>query len=154
MLGLGSIAGLFRMAVRWWAAGHLGKPKHLVTTGPYGYVRNPLYLGTFLLLVGLSSITGRAEIVAILSVSVVPLYAYKVRLEESGWEQKLGGMFRDYRAAVPAWIPRQPRYPLSQGMGFCWAQWLERREYHSLIIVLAVFLMIHVNEYVWEYVKR
>lgn len=34
--------------VRFWAAGHLHKTRELVTSGPYAWVRHPLYAGTLL----------------------------------------------------------------------------------------------------------
>jgi len=40
-------------AVRFWAAGHLLKTKELITSGPYRYTRNPLYLGRLLIFTGL-----------------------------------------------------------------------------------------------------
>ena len=42
------------LALRAWAAGHLAKNQRLATGGPYGYVRNPLYLGTALAGAGLA----------------------------------------------------------------------------------------------------
>ena len=40
--------------VRLWASGYVMKNKELATTGPYAYVRHPLYVGNILLLVGFS----------------------------------------------------------------------------------------------------
>src|SRR5262245_7484852 len=45
------IAGLGE-ALRIWAAGHLVKNKELSRGGPYAHVRNPLYLGTLLIVAG------------------------------------------------------------------------------------------------------
>src|SRR5512143_2001377 len=41
--------------LRLWAAGHLRKNKQLTTTGPYSYVKNPLYIGTLLITIGYSA---------------------------------------------------------------------------------------------------
>src|SRR5688572_3999794 len=49
---LGLIPIALGQVVRIWAAGHLSKNKELTTTGPYAYVKNPLYVGTFLIMVG------------------------------------------------------------------------------------------------------
>ena len=46
-----AIAGII---VRMWAAGYVMKNKELATTGPYAYVRHPLYVGNILLLVAYS----------------------------------------------------------------------------------------------------
>ena len=39
--------------MRLWAAGHLVKTRELITSGPYRYSRNPLYLGRLLIFTGL-----------------------------------------------------------------------------------------------------
>ena len=44
-------------AVRFWAAGHLLKTKELITSGPYRFTRNPLYLGRLLIFTGLALMT-------------------------------------------------------------------------------------------------
>ncbi len=41
-------------AVRLWAAGHLTKSVRLITSGPYAYTQNPLYLGRLMILTGLA----------------------------------------------------------------------------------------------------
>ncbi|MDP6959084.1 MAG: methyltransferase, partial [Planctomycetota bacterium] len=41
------------LSLRIWATGHLQKNQVLTVTGPYAYVKNPLYVGTFLCLAGL-----------------------------------------------------------------------------------------------------
>src|ERR1700736_4031230 len=45
-----SVAGLL---LRGWAAGHLAKNQSLAVSGPYAFTRNPLYLGTLLVALGL-----------------------------------------------------------------------------------------------------
>src|SRR5205085_7118354 len=45
-----SVLGLL---LRGWATGHLEKNIRLAESGPYAYVRNPLYVGTLLVAAGL-----------------------------------------------------------------------------------------------------
>jgi protein-S-isoprenylcysteine O-methyltransferase Ste14 len=51
-----ALAGVW---IRAWAAGHLEKNQKLTTSGPYRWVRNPLYLGTFLAALGFGIAAGR-----------------------------------------------------------------------------------------------
>src|SRR3989304_4033718 len=52
----GAFITLFGEGLRLWAAGHLRKNKQLTATGPYSYVKNPLYIGTLLITVGASAL--------------------------------------------------------------------------------------------------
>jgi len=49
----GAAIGVVGLAFRGWAAGHIRKDKRLAVTGPYRFTRNPLYLGSFILGLGL-----------------------------------------------------------------------------------------------------
>lgn len=48
----GVVAAVLGIVVRLWASGHVKKDKVLATTGPYAYVRHPLYVGNHLIMVG------------------------------------------------------------------------------------------------------
>lgn len=54
LLYIGTGIAALGAAVRMWASGYVMKNKELATTGPYAYVRHPLYVGNILLLVGFS----------------------------------------------------------------------------------------------------
>ena len=80
----------------------------LVSAGPFGWVRNPLYIGNLLLWVGFT-ISARLPwllppIVALLAIE----YHAIVRWEETLLASRLGDAYRDYVANVPRWIPRPP----------------------------------------------
>src|ERR1051326_3194890 len=54
---IGVVLLLASLWIRIWAAGHLVKNKVLTVTGPYAYVKNPLYIGTFLGMIGTAFLT-------------------------------------------------------------------------------------------------
>lgn len=68
----------------------------LVTTGPYKYVRHPIYLGMVISVLGLSlgmkSVWGLICAIAIF----VPLGIYRARLEEKALEEAFGDEWNDY----------------------------------------------------------
>ena len=53
-LAIGAIAALAGEAMRIWAAGHLEKGREVTSSGPYGFTRHPLYLGSKMIGVGLA----------------------------------------------------------------------------------------------------
>ncbi len=98
--------------LRTWGAAYLGAgvvqdgAMHagVVADGPYRYVRNPLYLGTFLHVVALGLLMSRSGAVfAIVTVAVL-----QVRLilgEEAFLTGQLGEPYREYCAMVPRLLP-------------------------------------------------
>src|SRR2546430_15686418 len=60
---------LMGLALRAWAAGCLAKNQQLATAGPYAYTRNPLYLGTLLVALGLAA-ASRSVFLAVLFAAV------------------------------------------------------------------------------------
>ena len=51
---IGTAVAVVGIVVRMWASGYVMKNKELATSGPYAFVRHPLYVGNILLLVGFS----------------------------------------------------------------------------------------------------
>jgi len=78
----------------------------LVRSGPYAYVRHPIYLGLLCFLLGLAAALGHW----LQLVFAVPIYLVgtliRTRIEETLLEQSFGDSFRDYRRTTPALIPR------------------------------------------------
>jgi protein-S-isoprenylcysteine O-methyltransferase Ste14 len=102
--------------LRIWAAGHLEKNKKLTVTGPYAHVKNPLYLGSFLVMAGFCLMgTARYGIHWILlglgSVAFIASYApRKMRVEYGRLRERFGEAFEAYDRAVPDYIPRLTPY--------------------------------------------
>ena len=86
----------------------------LTAGGPYRYVRNPLYLGTILLALGLGAMATRFG--SAIMVVGVPVIVYRLILrEEAGLLASQGESYREYFRAVPRLIPAlRPRVPLGE----------------------------------------
>jgi len=121
-----SLAGL---ALRAWAAGHLAKDKQLATGGPYAYIRNPLYLGTLLVALGLATAARGVWLAALFAAVFLLVYLPAVMLEE----QHLNRLFPEYAAyaaAVPGLIPHRRPHPGASR--FSPALYWKNREYQAL----------------------
>jgi protein-S-isoprenylcysteine O-methyltransferase Ste14 len=132
-LAAGIPVSLCGLALRAWAAGHLAKNAQLAQSGPYAWVRNPLYIGTLLVAAGLV-IASRSIGLGILFAAVFGLiYLPVIQLEE----QHLRSLFpeyADYARSVPALLPR-PR--MTAGPSFRAQLYLKNREYEALLGFLA-----------------
>ena len=82
-------------------------PKEFVVVGPYRYVRNPMYLGGWLLLFGLSLYQQSVSILVFSILWIAAAHLLLVKLEEPGLRRRFGASFDDYCREVPRWLPRR-----------------------------------------------
>lgn len=81
-------------------------PQHLVVTGLYRYVRNPMYVGGALLIIGQGLFFGTASLVEFGVVVWLVSFAFVVFYEEPALRRKFGKEYEEFCARVPRWIPR------------------------------------------------
>jgi protein-S-isoprenylcysteine O-methyltransferase Ste14 len=85
--------------------------QRLVTYGIFGWVRNPLYVGNFLIWMGFVVISGVLWFLPIAIVLFAVEYALIVAYEEGVLESIFGREYLDYRKTTPRWFPRPPSQP-------------------------------------------
>ena len=81
----------------------------LCTSGPFGYVRNPLYLGNIIIYAGVVFMAGGPFMWELLGVTVAFFflqYGLIISLEEEILVGKFGDEYRLYLTNVPRFIPR------------------------------------------------
>ena len=94
---LGGILIVAGEALRIWAAGHLRKGELVTTTGPYGLVRHPLYLGSTIMGLGFI-VASRSVVVALLAAAYMTVtFIAAIRAEESWLSQRFPEDYRAYR---------------------------------------------------------
>ncbi len=104
----GFVLLLAGLALRIWSILYIGGKKsgRLVTDGPYSICRNPLYMGTFLLAVGVGLAFENMLVLALVLIVLVPIHIL-VALEE---EKHLVGLFPEdfpgYKKRVPRFWPK------------------------------------------------
>lgn len=99
---------------RGWAAGHLRRNQELATSGPYAYVRDPLYLGRLFLLCGFAVMANNGVTYILFGLAAAVFFASymprKVRKETERLAQRFGPRYADYRGEVRSLLPRLRRY--------------------------------------------
>ena len=79
----------------------------LVTTGPYAYVRNALYLGAAVALIGWTLLL-RSVILTVATALMIILFVFVAKWEERELQSRLGNTYDAYRRATPLFVPRLP----------------------------------------------
>ena len=139
---------LVGLGLRGWGAGHLVKNDALTTTGPYAYLRHPLYLGTMLIGTGFAFGLGGWPAMGVLLVLwpwfALSYYPRKERVEGERLEARYGERFARYRTSVPALWPRRRawRDPNEADEGAVWAlaRYSDNNELGTLLAVVAGWL--------------
>lgn len=83
-------------------------PKNLVIKGLYRFMRNPIYLAAFLILLGEFLLFGRLTLIFYFLLSILTLNPYVVFIEEPGLKKRFGKEYIEYINKVPRWIPSLP----------------------------------------------
>ena len=145
--GLGlAVLGL---GVRIWATGHIEKGSRLAACGPYRWTRNPLYLGSLLIGLGLSLAAAQAWLAVLFLVLFFALYVPVMRQEERELEQAFGSEYESYRRQVPFFLPRlsvgnptEDSTPAASTRNFRWRLVILNREYNAVVgfVTIAVVL--------------
>lgn len=145
---VGGLLVFFGEAIRVWASGHLMRTQELTTSGPYAYLRDPLYLGRLLLLVGFCIMAwGYAWVLLIIGLGVF-FFNYmprKYRKEMTRLEDLYGEEYRQYAAYARSLLPRLKPYPKARLRRWSFDLfWQENREQYFLsgVVILALALVI------------
>jgi protein-S-isoprenylcysteine O-methyltransferase Ste14 len=81
-------------------------PKHLVVVGLYRFVRNPMYLGVLLLVVGWSLFLSSPAVALYAGVLALVFHIRVITYEERWLESQFAEAWHVYKNAVPRWLPR------------------------------------------------
>ena len=116
--------------LRFWSQQHLHyrlkQQKLLTMTGPYTHVRNPIYIGNSLLILGTGVMMELLWFAPILLVYCAVVYGLVVRYEEYHLKKRYGSAYEEFLRHVPRWFPVFSKKPLVPNPS--------RRELKSLII--------------------
>jgi protein-S-isoprenylcysteine O-methyltransferase Ste14 len=83
-------------------------PVAFVPSGPYRYVRNPMYIGAALVLGGYGLWERSASIVIFALAFLLIFHVFVVLVEEPGLQSRFGESYLAYKRSVHRWLPRRP----------------------------------------------
>ena len=126
-LAIGLSLALLGEALRLWATGHLLKNDDLTVTGPYAYLRHPLYLGTLSVATGFVVMASTPWAFVLWGVLLLGYFGYympyKNRIEGARLEELYGDRYRRFSIAVPRLVPRLHAYRPLEARPAAEARW-------------------------------
>jgi protein-S-isoprenylcysteine O-methyltransferase Ste14 len=145
LLGLPLV--LLGETVRVWASGHIEKTKRLATGGPYAHSRNPLYLGSLLIALGVAVACSSPWVVLAVAVYFLAFYPSVMREEGRFLAGKFPGEYAAWAAAVPLFWPR-PRPGGPRSSRFEWARVRQNREWRTALALPLVAALLYARSLV------
>jgi protein-S-isoprenylcysteine O-methyltransferase Ste14 len=131
-LAAGAIVALPGEALRVWAAGHIDKGREITRSGPYRFVRHPLYLGSVILGVGFIVAAASWTVAAIVAAYLVLTLLAAIRTEEAALDRRFEGEYSKYR---------EGRAPVS-ARPFSFARVAANHEYRAVAGFVAGFALL------------
>lgn len=137
---VGALLLLPGLLLRGLASGHVQKDERLATSGPYAYIRNPLYLGSLILAAGFAVAARSWWVAAITILIFIIVYVPVIGAEERFLRQTFPE-YEDYARLVPRLWPRLTPFPGPPG-SFSPALYRKHREYNAILGCVAVVIIL------------
>ena len=140
----GALVGLVGLALRAWAAGYLHKQEVLTVTGPYAYSRNPLYLGSAVLALGVAIATRSWISSLLLGLYFVVFYSMVMHREEDELRLRHAENFDRYATAVPLFFPRlsPAKGSVNDSAAFSPIQYKKNHEWQAAVGFLLLLIVL------------
>jgi protein-S-isoprenylcysteine O-methyltransferase Ste14 len=84
-------------------------PRQLVAVGPYRWVRNPMYLGAGLVVVGYGLYVRSISVLLLAATMWIAIHLFVYFYEEPTLRAKFNGSYENYCREVSRWLPRAPQ---------------------------------------------
>ncbi|MEQ1755318.1 MAG: isoprenylcysteine carboxylmethyltransferase family protein [Micropepsaceae bacterium] len=84
----------------------IAPPQHLVVTGFYRHVRNPMYVGVVAIVLGEALLLGAVALLWYAAVVWLGFHLFVLGYEEPTLDHSFGDEYKTYRENVPRWLPR------------------------------------------------
>ena len=137
------IAGLL---LRAWSNGYAIKLEKLTTSGPYAFVRHPLYLGTMLLAIGFIIMLKIYYIGVLFLFIMAAVYYQTIINEERMLEQKFKHLYVNYVKKVPIILPAISPYREGEKWPFSFKRLMKSKEYKLFIWVIVMVIAFHLKD--------
>jgi len=90
-------------------------PREFVASGPYRWVRNPMYVGAAAVILGAGLVLSSPSIALLAFAFLLAMHLFVILYEEPALAVRFGAGYRRYKADVHRWLVRRPRSAASSG---------------------------------------
>lgn len=136
---LGFVVSMLGEAIQVWCFASLDKNATLIARGPYAMVRNPMYLGRFVMLLGFVLLLGSGWVVLGFTIAYWAYMDARVQREEAHLRPIFGAAYEDYCRNVRRFVPGWP-LPGAQVAFWDWKLFAQNNAGRNLALTLVVWM--------------
>jgi protein-S-isoprenylcysteine O-methyltransferase Ste14 len=125
----GAGVALVGEGLRVWAAGHIEKGREITRSGPYRFVRHPLYVGSAILGLGFALAARHAAVWMLTAAYLAITLSAAIRVEERTLDERFAGEYSAYREGRATPVDRP----------FSWSRVAANREYRAMAGAVLAF---------------
>lgn len=132
-----------------WCFATIKTQKTLTCTGPYMFLRNPMYVGRFFLIFGVLMMTGNIWILAGFALLYFFYMTNRVRREEKKLQDLFGTAYDAYCQRVNRYVPTVKNFDAKQLTAVSWESFFQNNAHLNILLVIACYLVLFLATFVW-----
>ncbi len=145
----GLLVSAMGQLLQMWCMSTIKTQKKLTVTGPYMFVRNPMYIGRFFLVFGILMMTGNLWLLALLTVIYYFYMVNRVRREEKILADLFGADYAAYCRDVHPYLPGIKRFAPGQLWSFNKESFDQNNVLINTITIVACYIVLYLFTFVW-----
>ncbi len=145
----GLLVSIIGEALQIWCMSTIKTQKKLTVTGPYMFVRNPMYLGRFFLVFGILMMTGNPWLLVLLTIVYYYYMVNRVRREEKILAGLFGKDYEDFCRDVHPYLPGFKRFDPKQLGSFNRESFEQNNALTNMIATAAGYFVLYLFTFVW-----
>lgn len=146
LAGMGFI--ILGLLCRGWACGHLIKDRELTTSGPYRFTRNPLYLGSLLIAIGVTASSRSWWVAGLFVLNFLAFYSAAIFRERKVMQKLFPDAYAEFSRQVPLFFPSWKPNPNARGKAFSWELYKSNKEYRALQAAVLFYLFLTLRMFI------
>lgn len=135
---LGSAVALFGVLIRSLSAGYISKNAYLASRGLYALTRNPLYFGSFVILLGLNIVIWDLLFASVTFALFAITYIPTILGEERSLAVQFPDQWPAFKQGTPRFFPAFWRIGAYREIHWEFQQWKRNHEYNAVLTVVAI----------------
>jgi protein-S-isoprenylcysteine O-methyltransferase Ste14 len=144
---IGAVISVVGEAIQCWASSQIHKEQKLTVSGPYSYVRNPMYIGRFFVFMGLFIMTKNPYLI-LAYLALFCIYAQiRVKREEAKLITIFGEDYDHFCNEIHRWLPSFKAYSKAVPQRASYEQLCVNHENINAMVVIGALILIYVRIY-------